>query len=131
MENELYDYSPIVEREAIHWPGDARVAFYVGLNVEHFYVDRPSTSLIEATASLVPDALNYGWRPATTSPSTRPDNRRAPHGDLTAVGRPWARRQRRPRRHDGLANGSTAAGSGRYDLAMIERQLSRTGTAPP
>ena len=48
--------------KAIHWPGDARVAFYVGLNVEHFYVDRPSTSLIEATASLVPDALNYGWR---------------------------------------------------------------------
>ena len=34
MENELYDYSPIVEREAIHWPGDARVAFYVGLNAE-------------------------------------------------------------------------------------------------
>ena len=62
MENELYDYSPIVDREPIHWPGDARVAFYVGLNIEHFYLDRPSTSLFESTASLVPDALNYGWR---------------------------------------------------------------------
>ena len=62
MENELYDYSPIVERAPIHWPGGARVAFYVGLNVEHFHLDRPSTSFIEATASLVPDALNYGWR---------------------------------------------------------------------
>ena len=62
MENELYDYSPIVERESIHWPGGARVAFYVGLNVKHFHLDRPSTSLIDATASLVPDALNYGWR---------------------------------------------------------------------
>jgi allantoinase len=62
MENELYDYSPIVERKAIHWPGGARVAFYVGLNVEHFQVDRPSTSLVEWTASLVPDPLNYGWR---------------------------------------------------------------------
>jgi allantoinase len=62
MENELYDYSPIVEREPIHWPNDARVAFYVGLNIEHFFLDRPSTSLFEATASLVPDALNYGWR---------------------------------------------------------------------
>jgi len=62
MENELYDYSPIVERQPIHWPNDARVAFYVGLNIEHFYLDRPSTSLFEATASLVPDALNYGWR---------------------------------------------------------------------
>jgi len=62
MENELYGYSPIVERAPIHWPGGARVAFYVGLNVEHFQLDGPSTSLIEATASLVPDALNYGWR---------------------------------------------------------------------
>ena len=62
MENGLYDYSPIVEREPIDWPGGARVAFYVGLNIEHFHLDRPSTSLIDATASLVPDALNYGWR---------------------------------------------------------------------
>jgi allantoinase len=58
----LFDYSPIVEREPIHWPGGARVAFYVGLNIEHFQVDRPSTSLNEATAGLVPDPLNYGWR---------------------------------------------------------------------
>jgi hypothetical protein len=27
---------------------------YVGLNIEHFYVDQPSTSLNEATAGLVP-----------------------------------------------------------------------------
>ncbi|MEU5884747.1 polysaccharide deacetylase family protein [Spirillospora sp. NPDC047279] len=62
MDNELYDYSPIVERQPIQWPGGARVAFYVGLNVEHFLIDRPSTSLNEATATLVPDPLNYGWR---------------------------------------------------------------------
>jgi peptidoglycan/xylan/chitin deacetylase (PgdA/CDA1 family) len=62
MDNELFDYRPIIEREPIHWPGGARVAFYVGLNIEHFWIDRPSTSLNEATASLVPDALNYGWR---------------------------------------------------------------------
>jgi peptidoglycan/xylan/chitin deacetylase (PgdA/CDA1 family) len=62
MDNTLYPYSPIVERPAIHWPGGARVAFYVGLNIEHFHVDRPSTSLFESTAALVPDALNYGWR---------------------------------------------------------------------
>ena len=62
MDNELFDYSPITEREPIHWPGDARVAFYVGLNVEHFHVDRPSTSVYEATSALVPDPLNYGWR---------------------------------------------------------------------
>jgi allantoinase len=60
--NTLYDYSPIVDREPIHWPGGARVAFYIGLNVEHFENDRPSTSIWEGTSSLVPDPLNYGWR---------------------------------------------------------------------
>ncbi|MBF6288472.1 polysaccharide deacetylase family protein [Nocardia cyriacigeorgica] len=62
MDNALYDYSPIVDREPIQWPGGARVAFYVGLNIEHFPVDAPATSLNEATAGLVPDPLNYGWR---------------------------------------------------------------------
>jgi allantoinase len=62
MDNELFDYGPIVERKSLHWPGDARVGFYIGLNVEHFYVDGPSTSLWEGTASLVPDPLNHGWR---------------------------------------------------------------------
>jgi len=62
MDNELFGYSPIAEREPIHWPGGARVAFYIGLNVEHYLLDQPSTSIFEGTASLVPDPLNYGWR---------------------------------------------------------------------
>jgi peptidoglycan/xylan/chitin deacetylase (PgdA/CDA1 family) len=62
MHNELYRYSPIIERAPISWPNGARVAFYVGLNIEHFHVDKPSTSLIESTTQLVPDALNHGWR---------------------------------------------------------------------
>ncbi|WP_280205944.1 polysaccharide deacetylase family protein [Nocardia cyriacigeorgica] len=62
MDNALYDYSPIVDREPIQWPGGARVAFYVGLNIEHFPVGAPATSLNEATAGLVPDPLNHGWR---------------------------------------------------------------------
>ncbi|MFD4256227.1 polysaccharide deacetylase family protein [Streptomyces sp. NPDC058534] len=62
MDNELYDYSPITEREPFSWPGGARVAFYVGLNIEHFQLGTPSTSLNEATAALVPDPLNHGWR---------------------------------------------------------------------
>ncbi|QUH00620.1 polysaccharide deacetylase family protein [Saccharopolyspora erythraea] len=62
MDNELFDYSPIVEREPIHWPGGARVAFYVGVNIEHYRVDRPATSIFEGTARLAPDPLNYGWR---------------------------------------------------------------------
>lgn len=60
--NELIDYSPITERPPITWPGGARVAVYIGLNVEHFLMDRPSTSIWPGTSDLVPDALNYGWR---------------------------------------------------------------------
>ena len=38
------------------------MAFYVGLNIEHFEVDKPSTSIFGGTAMLVPDPLNFGWR---------------------------------------------------------------------
>lgn len=62
MYNELYPYQPITERPPIKWPGGARVAFYLGLNVEHYLVDRPSTSIFGGTAGLTPDPLNYGWR---------------------------------------------------------------------
>jgi len=62
MDNRLYDYSSITDRPRLVWPGGARVAFYVGLNVEHFEVDKPSTSTWQGTAQLVPDPLNYGWR---------------------------------------------------------------------
>jgi allantoinase len=62
MDNQLFTYSPIVERPPLRWPHGARVAFYVGLNIEHFEVDRPATSIYSDTANLVPDPLNYGWR---------------------------------------------------------------------
>jgi allantoinase len=62
VNNELYDYSPLPARPALRWPNDARVAFYVGLNVEHYQVDKPSTSIFAGTAMLAPDPLNYGWR---------------------------------------------------------------------
>lgn len=58
----LFDYSPITERGPIHWPDGKRVAFYVGLNIEHFYVDLPGTATYEGTTALTPDSLNYGWR---------------------------------------------------------------------
>lgn len=62
MDNELFPYSPITERPPVRWPGGARVAFYLGLNIEHYQVDRPSTSIFGGTAGLAPDPLNYGWR---------------------------------------------------------------------
>lgn len=60
--NPPFDYSPITARTPLSWPGGARVAVYIGLNVEHFLPDRPSTSIWPGTADLQPDALNYGWR---------------------------------------------------------------------
>ncbi|MFA6112740.1 MAG: polysaccharide deacetylase family protein [Sphingomonas sp.] len=62
MDTLPYAYSPIVDRPRIQWPNGARVAFYVGLNIEHFEIDKPSTSIWGGTAHLVPDPLNYGWR---------------------------------------------------------------------
>lgn len=62
MDNALYNYSPIVSRPKLIWPDGARVAFYVGLNVEHYQIDKPSTSIFGGTAGLAPDPLNYGWR---------------------------------------------------------------------
>jgi allantoinase len=59
---DLYPYSPIVDRPALTWPNGARVAFYVGLNVEHFLPGKPSTSIWPGTSALVPDPLNHGWR---------------------------------------------------------------------
>src|SRR5262249_10867892 len=35
MDDALYDYLPITQRPELEWPGGARLAFYVGLNVEH------------------------------------------------------------------------------------------------
>lgn len=62
MDNPLYDYSPIVTRPPFYWPGDKRVAFYVGVALEHYLIDKPSTSIFGGTALLQPDPLNYGWR---------------------------------------------------------------------
>jgi peptidoglycan/xylan/chitin deacetylase (PgdA/CDA1 family) len=57
-----YDYSPIVARPPLRLPGDAKVAFYLGLNVERFPIDRPGTSISGVTRDLVPDPMNWGWR---------------------------------------------------------------------
>lgn len=60
--NQLYDYSPISERQKLRLPDDARLAVWIGLNVEHYEIDKPSTSIFGGTAHLTPDPLNYGWR---------------------------------------------------------------------
>jgi len=62
MENTLFRYSPSIKRPPIEWPNGARTAFWVGLNIEYYAIDKPSTSITPITATLVPDPLNYGWR---------------------------------------------------------------------
>ncbi len=62
MDNRLYDYWPIIDRPRLQLPNGARLAVWVGLNVEHYEVDKPSTSIFGGTAMLQPDPLNYGWR---------------------------------------------------------------------
>lgn len=62
MENNLFQYSPSIKRGPMEWPNGARMAFWVGLNIEYFALDKPSTSITPITATLTPDPLNYGWR---------------------------------------------------------------------
>src|SRR3981189_3837908 len=62
MDNKLYEYSPIPSRPKLTWPSGGRVGFWGGLNIEHYEVDKPSTSIFGGTAGLQPDPLNYGWR---------------------------------------------------------------------
>lgn len=57
MENELYSYSPITSRPPLTFPNGARLAFYVGLNIEHFRIDMPFPGV-----GSVPDPMSYGWR---------------------------------------------------------------------
>jgi len=57
-----FPYSAIIDRKPLRWPKGARVAVWVIPNIEHFLFDRPSTSVTQATTSLVPDVLNYSWR---------------------------------------------------------------------
>ncbi|MBO0728388.1 MAG: polysaccharide deacetylase family protein [Acidimicrobiaceae bacterium] len=56
MDNDLYNYQPITEREPFVLPNGKRLAFYVGLNIEHFHVDVPSRS------PYAPDPMSLGQR---------------------------------------------------------------------
>jgi len=56
MDNALYTYQPIVERSPLTFPDDKKLAFYVGLNIEHFHVDKSSSR------PHVPDPMGHGQR---------------------------------------------------------------------
>lgn len=56
-----YDYSPIVDRPDYDWPGGKRLAFYIGLNVEHFQYGEGMGHTPTAPGPQ-PDIRNYAWR---------------------------------------------------------------------
>jgi peptidoglycan/xylan/chitin deacetylase (PgdA/CDA1 family) len=56
-----FPYSAIHRRPDFNWPGDARLAVYIGFNVEHFaFGEGLGASL--GPVSPQPDVLNYSWR---------------------------------------------------------------------
>jgi peptidoglycan/xylan/chitin deacetylase (PgdA/CDA1 family) len=61
LDNTRFDYSPIVRRPPLRWPNNARVAFWVGINIEHFKIDRPGTAM-HPFPGIIPDIYNYSWR---------------------------------------------------------------------
>ncbi|MDF1486328.1 polysaccharide deacetylase family protein [Ramlibacter sp. H39-3-26] len=56
-----FGYQPIHRRPGYAWPGGARLAVYLGFNVEHFaFGEGLGAALGSATPQ--PDVLNYTWR---------------------------------------------------------------------
>ena len=56
-----FGYRAIVDRPDFHWPGGARLAVYLGFNIEHFaFGEGLGASL--GPVSPPPDVLNYSWR---------------------------------------------------------------------
>jgi len=56
-----FDYQPIHRREQYEWPGGARLAVYLGFNLEHFAFGEGLGASI-GPVSAPPDVLNHSWR---------------------------------------------------------------------
>lgn len=62
MEETGFEYSPIIARSALKWPGGARLAFLVHLAVEHFEFNLPIPGGLGPDAGRFPDVRNYSVR---------------------------------------------------------------------
>lgn len=56
-----FDYSPIHARPDYSWPGGARLAVYLGFNLEHFAFAEGLGACL-GPPSPQPDVLNFAWR---------------------------------------------------------------------
>ena len=59
--HDRYDYVPITQRPDYNWPNGARLAVYIGLNLEHFAFGEGLGAEL-APGGPQPDVLNYAWR---------------------------------------------------------------------
>ncbi|MDL9998348.1 polysaccharide deacetylase family protein [Variovorax sp. J22P240] len=59
--HERFDYLPITRRAGHAWPNGARLAVYIGLNLEHFAFGEGMGACI-GPAAPHPDVLNHSWR---------------------------------------------------------------------
>ena len=59
--HDRFDYRPITRRPDYVWPNGARLAVYLGFNIEHFAFGDGLGACI-GPASPQPDVLNHGWR---------------------------------------------------------------------
>ena len=55
-----YAYSPITERAPYEWPGGKRLAFYIGLNIEHFAFGTGLTHSLSVPLP-APDQRAFAW----------------------------------------------------------------------
>jgi len=56
-----FDYRPITQRPDYRWPNGARLAVYLGFNLEHFAFGEGMGAAIGPVMP-EPDVLNYAWR---------------------------------------------------------------------
>jgi len=56
-----FDYRAIAQRPAYSWPGGARLALYIGFNLEHFAFGEGLGAAL-GPLSPQPDVLNHSWR---------------------------------------------------------------------
>jgi peptidoglycan/xylan/chitin deacetylase (PgdA/CDA1 family) len=59
--HDRFDYTPITRRVPYAWPGGARLAVYLGFNLEHFHYGEGMGARLGLSLG-EPDILNYAWR---------------------------------------------------------------------
>ncbi len=67
MDHEHYRYSPLPSRPTLHWPNNARIAFWILLHLEYWELDPPTDAVRDRRldgemGSYFPDYRNYSQR---------------------------------------------------------------------